>query len=149
MAVAGGILANADVIGVPWMLLLYCAFAVYEEVRSFDVPVPWSATALTLHLAGVVYTEDLALFAGSVAGAALAPILLLPLCANGFVRTGTLWGGAAIGAVVGIHNMPAILLLAAGAAIPLVLSRVLVDANTRTVPIVSVIAIAAAIHPLF
>jgi hypothetical protein len=70
-------------------------------------------------MAWFAYGADASAFAATLGGAALAPIVLLPGIARGFVGPGALWAGAAIGAMMGLDAMAFVMLLAAAIALPL------------------------------
>ena len=70
-------------------------------------------------MAWVAYGADASVFAATLGGAALAPIVLLPGIARGFGRPGALWSGAAIGAMMGLDAIAFVMHLATAIALPL------------------------------
>lgn len=150
LAFAGCMIATANFnpFGeVAWMLV-FLSVAIEAEVRSFNVP-GWFAVSSLLarigYLGMTVERPELMLF---VAGALVAPGLLLPLYGAGFIRRGTLFASATLGALVGLHALPLLFIIAAAIGLPFALIRSHYRANRVTLPVFTMIAFAAAAIPL-
>ncbi len=150
MTVVGCLLATANPSALerlPWIIGLL-AFAIEEEVRSYDVPKWYSALVLITWLGAVALGHGTPDFLLCVAGAMITAALLLPLYGGGLVRSGTLIACATFGAIAGVKAVPPVLLIAAAVGIPLALVQIARDSGPRTVPVLVTIGFAAAAYPL-
>ncbi|MFT5696150.1 MAG: hypothetical protein ACI9QQ_002130 [Myxococcota bacterium] len=150
MAFAGCLVATADVrvaSELPWTLI-FLILAIQAEVRTFRIPKAFALAALAARLGYLLATADPSTVWLSIAGAIVAPALLFPLYGVGLIRLGTLYAGAALGAIVGIEVIPTVLLLAALAGVPFALLRFHYGANPATLPIFTIVAFAVAAFPL-
>lgn len=150
MAFAGCLIATADFRAaseLPWTLI-FLIFAIEAEVRAFRVPKAFALAALVTRLGYLFATADPSMVWLSIAGAIIAPALLFPLYGMRLIRLGTLYAGAALGAIVGIEVISTVLLMAALAGVPFALLRSHYGINPATLPIFTIVAFAVAAHPL-
>ena len=151
MAVAGCLIATADagtVFGPLWALV-FLTLVVEEEVRTQEVPRWIGVVGLVARLGFVAFTADAPELLQSLAGAIVAPSLLVPLYGAGFVRSGTLIASAALGAIAGVQALPILLFIAAAIWIPFAMIRISRDANRQTLPVFAALGFAAAAYQLF
>lgn len=149
MAVTGCLIATA-VPGTTSELLwplLFLSFAIEEEVRTFDVPIWWSACFLIARLEFLGFTAGAPEVLQAVAGAVVAAGLFLPLYRADLLRRGTWIAVASFGAIVGIKTLPWLLLLCFLLAAPFAAIRVLRGANPGRLPLFAAIGFATAALP--
>ena len=149
MAVTGCLIATA-VPGTTFELLwplLFLSFAIEEEVRTFDVPIWWSACFLIARLGFLGYTAGAPEVLQAVAGAVVAAGLFLPLYRADLLRRGTLIAVASFGTIVGINSLPWLLLLSFLLVAPFAVIRVLRAAHPGKLPLFAALGFATAALP--
>ncbi len=150
MAVAGCLIATADagtLLGPLWALV-FLTLAVEEEVRTQEVPKWIGVIGLVARIGFVAFTADTPELLQSLAGAIVAPGLLVPLYGAGFVRSGTLIASATLGAIAGVQALPILLLIAAAIWIPFAMIRISRDPELQTLPVFAALGFAAAAYQM-